>query len=248
MEGSSHRRFPQAWLSLPIVVAAILLGYANSHASLTNDPHHTEAGYFDLNVCQWSDRPVFLMALFASTRFDEVQKVEVFRPDGKPLGKITFAQYESAKDQDGQERRTFKTQLPLPQPAMEGWYSSTITLTNGKQYTARDYVRVQVMPIVTGIAPKNGSENVSLPAALRWKPLPGEVHYRVFIKDAWQDKKVVFKSDLLTEPHLTLPKGVLEPNGSYVWQIHARDAADDPKWGEFNHGSMSAEVALSVKK
>lgn len=242
MDGTRRRRIAPRTLFVVILIA-----YATACVPSRNDddPHYTAAGYFDVFVCHWPDRPPFLIGLFGTTRYDDVAKVEVIRPDGEPLGVIPLTKHETLKDASGEERRTYKS--PLPSRALSnGWYRATITLKNGQQFHARDYVEILTMPIVTGLEPQGDDKQLKDAQTLRWRPIAGDVLYRVNIYDMWQDKTEIYASDLVRESSVRLPPGVLKPGGSYVWRVHARQATADAKWGDFNHGSKSAGAMLSL--
>lgn len=213
-----------------------LSGAVSAKSVAPNDFHHTVFGTFDMHVCNWPERAPFLVAVFATHRAQDIARIEVLRPDGRRLGDIPLARFELRSDQYG-ERQVFKTHLPLEKGAATGWYRARLHARDGGVIEARDYVDIKIMPQVRALQ-RRASE-------LRWQPLAGAAHYRVIVKDPWQDKKIVYKSDLLREPRLQLPLGSLEPNGDYVWQVHARDTARAAKWGEFNHGSLSPEAPLA---
>ena len=237
------------------VVAALLAGVSACVGDRPNpttdvepgrDPHETAAGYFDLHICNWPDRPPFVVALFATADPAKVRRIEVLRPDGRLLGEVRLTTFERRIDEHGHERRAYKTFLPLPKDAPAGWYRARVTLRDGSVLQARDFLQVQILPQAQIVQPANGQDNLARVAELRWRPVPGASHYRVFIKDAWAGEQV-YKSDLLTEPRLRLPPGVLQPNGSYVWRVHARSgASDETKWGEFNHGSLNTEASFAL--
>lgn len=210
-----------------------------------NDPHYTDVGFFDLHICNWPDRAPFFVALFSTAHYRDLAKIEVIQPDGKPLGLVDLKRYEVLQDEMGRERRAFKTQLTLPRTARDGWYSARVTLKNGEQHAARDYVNIKVLPQARVISPANGKDATAV-TELRWEPVAGATHYRVFIRDVWQDKKLIYKSDLLTVPRLRLAPGLLQANGSYVWSVHARSGDDSAKWGEFNHGSLNPEASFAI--
>lgn len=243
MEGSTCRRLAPRLL-LVVVVTVQVAAYAR--AGNDDDPHYTPAGYFDLFVCHWPDRPPFLIGLFSTTRYADIAKVEITRPDGRRLGEMALTQPKIANDADGKEKHIFKTRFPPVADAADGWYQAAITLTSGQRYIARDYVAIRTMPIVTGLEPRGDNVGLSAAQTLRWRPLAGDVLYRVSIYDLWQDKTEIYASDLLRAPSLTLPDGVLKPGGAYVWRVHARQATTDAKWGDFNHGSKSAEAMLAI--
>ncbi|MDH5546072.1 MAG: hypothetical protein OEZ43_10790 [Gammaproteobacteria bacterium] len=62
----------------------------------------------------------------------------------------------------------------------------------------------------------------------------------------WDGEKVIYTSQLLAQPSLTLPPGLLTPGGYYNWRIHARDRNEDVYYGDFNHGSLSEPFEFTV--
>lgn len=210
------------------------------------DPHYTPAGFFDTHVCNWPERPLFLMALFSTPRFDEVAKIAVFAPDGKHVGDLDLTQFRSFKTKTGQAKRAFIAQFDLPKTAVDGWYRAEINLKDGSRTEARDYVIHQMMGQPTGNQPAPGSSNVPASTELRWDPIPGARFYEVFVKDVWVGNES-FNSGLLTEPHFVPPKGLLQPGGEYMWRIHARDSDGNVLLGDFNHGSLGPEMSFTVR-
>lgn len=231
---------------LPVAMGATLTACASDNTVAdARDPHETPAGYFDLHICNWPDRPPFVVALFVAADSNNLRRVEVLRPDGRPLGEVNLTKYERRVDENGRELRAYKTFLPLPKDAPAGWYSARVSLRDGRAQQARDYVQVQILPQAKIVQPANGQDNLAGNAELRWQPVPGATHYRVFIKDAWAGQQI-FKSDLLTQPRLRVPRGVLQPNGSYAWRVHARSGGPEATWGEFNHGSLNSEATFAL--
>lgn len=226
-----------AIFALSLFACLSLSGAVSAEAAAPNDFHDTAFGTFDMHVCNWPERAPFLVAVFATHRPQDVARIEVLRPDGRPLGDIRLERFELRAHPNHGERRVFKTHLPLEKGAVTGWYRARVHAHDGRVVEARDYVDIKIMPQVRALQRRTSE--------LRWQPLPGATHYRVIVKDPWQDKKVVYKSDLLREPRLQLPLDSLEPNGDYIWQVHARDTARAVKWGEFNHGSLSPEAPLA---
>ena len=68
----------------------------------------------------------------------------------------------------------------------------------------------------------------------------------MFIRDQWNDDKLIYTSKLLTKAELQLPPGLIEDGGYYSWLVHARDINEDITLGDFNSGSLSAPVTFSV--
>jgi hypothetical protein len=84
------------------------------YAEHEGDPHYTPAGFFDAHVCNWPEKPRFLMALFSTPRYDEIVKVAVFAPDGVHVGNLDLTRFRAFKTQSGQAKRAFIAHLDLP--------------------------------------------------------------------------------------------------------------------------------------
>ena len=210
------------------------------------DPHYNAAGFFDIHVCNWPDQPIFLMGLFSTQRHDEVAEIRLLAPSGKEVGSFKLERYRRVPLPGGAEKRVFISLFDIPPEREEGWYTVRVQMKDGRMLEARDRVELRTLPIAQGLQPLPAAEDVALPRELRWEPVPGALYYQVFIKDVWDDGKLILSSKLLTEPRLPLPEGLLKAGGSYLWQIHARNLNDDPLWGDFNHGSLTREVQFSV--
>lgn len=210
------------------------------------DPHYTPAGFFDMHVCNWTDRPMFFLAVFSTERFAEVKSVELLRPNGQPLMQMDLRRYRAIKRANKPEKRAFIEQFPLPPDAADGWYSARVVLQSGAQYVARDYIVIHTMPPATGLTPAPGAERIPVPVALSWNPVPGATHYKIFIRDLWDDGKLIHESALLTAPRFDLPPGLIKPGGVYSWRVHARDVDGNVLLGDFNHGSFTGETEFST--
>lgn len=209
-------------------------------------PHYVEAGFFDIHVCNWPNQEIFLMALFSTTRFAEIERIDVLGPAGEPLGDLDLTRFRLTLKPGEPEKRVFIRNIPVTAGAKDGWYRARVKLRDGRTQEARDYVVVRKLPIATGMKPAANAENIPLPAELSWNPVPGATHYQVFIKDMWDSEKVILTSKLVMEPRLELPKGLVKPGGFYSWRIHARDVNEHELLGDFNHGSLSPEVSFTV--
>jgi hypothetical protein len=208
-------------------------------------PHYVESGFFDIHVCHWPDPGMFLMALFSTTKFADIARIEVLAPDGAPLGDLDMTRFRLGHKPGEPEKRVFIRNIPAAD-AKSGWYRARVTLRDGSTQEARDLVTIRQLPIATGMKPAKGAENIAVPSELSWDPIPGAAFYQVFIKDMWDGEKVILTSALLKEPRLVLPKGLIQPGGIYAWRIHARDVNEHPELGDFNDGSLSAEAGFSV--
>jgi len=236
---------------LTIAVSVLLLVSPVEAAETTSlatnsDPHKNEIGFFDIHVCNWKDRELFFLTLFSSARFKEISKIELFMPDGGKLGEIDTRRYRLIQNKRAPEKRVFITNIDIPANAGNGWYSARVTATNGKVYTAQDYVVIETMQRATGRVPGQDAEDIPMPRELKWNPIPGAKYYQVFIKDMWEGGKLVLTSKILDEPRLELPKGLLKPGGFYTWRVHSRDVNESVILGDFNHGSLTEEYRFTI--
>lgn len=211
------------------------------------DPHRNEAGFFDVHVCNWPGRPLFYMPLLSTTRFDELKKAEVLYPDGKLLGQLNLDQYRTIERKGSPVKRVFIKEFDVPADAKDGWYQLRVTLANGEVFVAGDYVALLALPQATGLKP-GGDAVVPLPDTLSWDPVKGAAYYQVYVRDLWNDGKMIHTSELLTQPQLKLPSGLLEKGGMYSWSVHARDVNEHPVLGDFNHGSISPPATFEVER
>lgn len=230
-------------LTLTLLVGVLL---ANSAFASESDPHYTDAGFFDTHVCNWPEKPRFLMALFSTPRFDDVARVAVFSPDGKHVGDLDLTRFRSFKTKSGQAKRAFITQFDLPGKAIDGWYRAEVKLKDGSRIEARDYVIDHFMAQPTGTQPAPDAKDVQATTELRWDPIPGAKYYIVYLRDVWAGTDAS-ESGLLTEPRFVPSPGALQSGGEYVWRIHARDSDGNVLLGDFNHGSLSPEMSFTVK-
>jgi len=210
------------------------------------DKHYNKIGFFDVHVCNWPNQPLFLMPLISTAFYDDIEKVDVFYPDGRQLAALDLSRFRTIEAKDAPKKQVFINQIGMPDDAVEGWYSAVITLKNGETYTASDYVVLSKLGRASGQNPAHEQTLGSLPEKLTWDPVPGANYYQVFIRDQWEDNKLIYTSKLLSAPELVLPPGLIEDGGYYSWLIHARDINEDIKLGDFNSGSMSTPVSFSV--
>ena len=210
-----------------------------------NNPHFTEVGFFDIHVCNWPERPLFFLILFSSYEFKNISKIEIFTPRGLPIGEMDLNKFQLKQKKGKPDKKVFINHFEIPQQAVDGWYSATVTMKNGKQYRAEDFVVLRKMQRASNIVPADGAENVKLPVKLTWDPIPGAKFYKVYIRDNWEDVSV-FESELLTKPELVLSRGTLAAGGYYSWRIHARDENENVLLGDFNHGSLTSPMTFTV--
>lgn len=231
-----------AWL-----LALCLHATGISLAAEPGDRHYNMAGFFDIHVCNWPGRPLFFMPLFSTAGYDDIQQIEVFYPDNRLLTRLDLTSYRTIRNKDRPDKRAFIKQLDIPADAPDGWYAASITLHNGQVHRARDYVIISELARASGQIPGDQQELPAPPEKLRWQAVPGAAFYQIFIRDQWDNNKLLYTSTLLTEPELVLPEKLIEPGGLYSWVVHARDTNEDLMLGDFNHGSMSKPVSFSVR-
>ena len=241
---------PGIAMALPFSILAALFSFtaasAQPNQAQINDPHHSPAGFFDIHVCNWPDRPLFFMSLFSTSQYNDIARIEVYTPGGRKLTDIGMKSFRLVKRKNKPEKRVFITQTPSGDQAEQGWYKARVSMKNGDVFEAADYVVVETMARAGEISPADGGE-VPVPKQLSWKPLKGAKYYQVFIKDLWADEKVILASKLLTEAKIVLPAGLIKPEGWYSWRIHARDVNEHILLGDFNHGSLSKEWQFTTR-
>ncbi|KAF0167045.1 MAG: hypothetical protein FD157_207 [Rhodocyclaceae bacterium] len=234
---SMHRMFPAG-------LAACVMSL--SFAAPAADPHHTEVGFFDIHVCNWPDQPVFLMALFSTTKFKDIARIDLTAPDGTGLGSLDLGRYRPGEEADKTEKRVLMTHYPVPEKNPDGWYRARITMKNGKTFDAQDHVVQRVLPFAGGHQPPDQAEGVPMPGELRWDPVPGASFYQVYVRDEWESERYLLTSKIIKDNFLKIPLDLFKRGGSYTWRVHARDINGDPEWGDFNHGSLAREVRFSI--
>jgi len=245
MRDLSGRRWTRIALLAVAVCGPV---YGQDKPGSEKDPHYTTAGFFDIHVCNWPDRPPFYLSLFSTTRYADVRQVEVHYPDGHVLTRIDLDRYRTLHPKGKPEKHVFMKKMAIPPGAPDGWYVADITLSNGDRLSARDYVHIALLPRPHGMQPPDGSEDIAMPRALTWNRVEGAGYYEVFIRDLWDDNRLIYTSKLLNEPRLELPAGLIRPGGLYSWLVHARDIDRDIRLGDFNRGSMSRPVTFSVRQ
>lgn len=241
-----NNRAAHYFVSIFLVALLYQAGINTAHADPEEDTHYNDVGFFDIHVCNWPDRKLFFMPLFSTTRYNDVQKIDVYDPDGQLLTQMDLNRFRVIKLENNKEKHAFIKQLDVPPASKDGIYSVRITLSDGIVRTASDYVKISTLGRVSGHRPGNNEELDTPPRELRWEPVAEAGFYQVFIRDEWNDGQLIHTSKLLPEPLLPLPAGLIKRGGMYSWIVHARDVNEDRLLGDFNHGSMSKAAVFSV--
>lgn len=186
------------------------------------------------------------MALYRTAHFNDIESVIIYDPGGHAIGQLDPARYKTHKRKNKPVQRVLIAEIPLSDDHQDGWFLAEIHLKNGERHTARDLVKHRLIQHVSGNYPEPGAEDIPLPKLLHWHDVDGALWYKVFIRDMWNDEKLIYTSRLLPFPEHALPDGVLEPGGYYSWKVHARDVMNDIELGEFNSGSQSRWIEFSV--
>lgn len=232
-----------------VLIAA--LGSSLAYADKSKDQHYTDAGFFDIHVCNWPDRPPFYLALLSTERFSEVDSVRIEDVDGEHVGDIGFDVVRKIRRRNKPEKRVFISHFPVPDGVRDGWFEAEIVLQNGERYKAKDYVTHQLLGRAQGHAPGGGVELEDVPTRLSWDAIDGAGYYQVFIRDKWQADKLIHSSKLIKTNYYGvsegLPEGLLQAGGYYAWKVHARDVNEDIKLGDFNLGSQSEWVEFMIQ-
>lgn len=257
IRNNSPRIFQTAYKEIFSIVAATIMVFLSTPVTAnetptkpdvplhSNDPHYTEVGFFDIHVCNWPDRELFLMPLFSTTHYREITDIKIQRPDGKILTSLDLKKFKLLKPKNKPEKHVFMSQIDVPENAVDGWYSATIILADGTQVIAKDYLIISRLSRASNMNPPNGAEQIPIPNKLTWSGDENS-YYQVFIRDVWNDSKLIYSSKLLSKPEVTLPNGLLQPDGLYSWQVHSRDVNEDILLGDFNKGSMSSIATFST--
>lgn len=210
------------------------------------DPHYTSAGFFDIHVCNWPKRPLFFLTLFSTVKYKSIASIDIYTPDNKKLGSLSFNKFRLVKTKDKKDKKVFLKQLEIPKDAGNGWYTAKVKLLNGKIIIAKDYVIIDSLARASGTTPVADANNIKLPEKLSWEKINGAKYYKVFIFDHWAGGEKILESKLLTKPFLKLPKGLLEKGGIYSWRIHSRGVNEHVQLGDFNIGSLTEKMKFSI--
>jgi len=239
-----------SWLTWALPAATAVLGClglsalaappAPEPATLADDPHYNAAGFFDVHVCNWPEKPPFFFVLFSSETYQRIAGVTVLAPDGSTLAELDPERYRELKRAGKPDKRVLVTHVPVTGAARDGWYEARVRLKDGTTLHARDYVIVALMPQARGLQPAAGA-TVGTAVELRWDKVPGATHHMVYVRDLWDDRRVVYSSKPAPGNSVKIPPGVLRPDGWYAWRVHSRDVNGHVILGDFNHGSLSPE-------
>jgi len=211
------------------------------------DVHYTDAGFFDIHLCNWPDRAPFFKVLFSTFVPEDVKVITVRFPNGTQMISMTLEHYIEFT-RDGRRKRVFLEEVDAPTQVPDGWYKAEILLNDGRIVSSADKIDTTkgLLPIAQDPEPADGADAIPLPLELSWTAVPGASHYQVSIRDL-VERRLVYRSDLTSATHITVPDGKLEAGGWYQWLIHARDVNGDPELGDFNLGSQTSYFSFELK-
>lgn len=212
---------------------------------LHKDPHRNELGFFDMHICNWADRPLFFKSLFSTTKFNDIEVMTVYSPDGEKVTELDMSKFIHLKRKGKPEKKVFLTDSDLPADSKAGWYTIKVKTKDGKEYSAKDYVVMNRLSRASVLSPADEAEDIEIPKELKWKPVPGATHYKVFMRDGYETTQIL-NSKLLKEPRIKLKPGLLKPGGYYLWKVHARDVNENIILGDFNSGSVNKWMEFTV--
>jgi len=229
-----------------LVALGVSTGTAVADLTVPHDPHYSAVGFFDIHICNWPERPPFVMLLFSTTEFAKINQIDVTDPAGRTFHVFNRTRFRLIRQKGKPEKRVFINEIDLPEQMVDGWYHARITMQDGTVHTAADFVIVRKLAWTQIVAPPANAKDLRLPLTLRWRPVPGAQYYRVFVRDLWDDQKIVYESKPLTKTELRVPDGKLLPGGLYRWRVHARDVNEHELLGDFNHGSQNEPVEFAI--
>ncbi len=232
-----------------LLMAMVFISSSNvyaGNAAHPKDTHYTASGFFDIHLCNWPDRPPFYMALYSTKQFKQIRSVELINAKGKKFAVLDLSKFRVIKANSKSEKRVFINQVAQPKGFSDGWFSARITLADGSVHVAKDFVEHGLMNIANNLQPSHRQQISDLPKTLKWPAVKGAAYYQVFIKDKWDEDKLILSSKMLDAPEVVLPKDLLEYGGFYSWRVHARDVNGDVKLGDFNLGSLSSWQEFTI--
>ena len=228
-------------------LGVLLLSFTtrDANSSEPGDSHYSSAGFFDIHVCNWPNRPLFFMALFSTYDFNDISNIQLFSPSDKIIGEFNLKKYRLVKDKKKKEKRVFIKQFEIPKNSKNGWYYTKVNLKNGTTIIPKDYVIIDKLEIPEVSTPNINKELTFIPKSFVLKKSMGAKFYQAFIRDTW-DSKLIYKSKLLNKPEIPIPNNLLKKGGLYSIQIHARDTNEHQLLGDFNHGSLTKKIEFSI--
>ena len=105
-----------------------------------------------------------------------------------------------------------------------GSYTFMITDKFGRTDTViKDFTYDPTIPKVTsGMTPYGGTYVGTTTPTLSWDPVPGDVYYRVDVKD-YDYKAIWYISPTSQVTSVTVPEGYLRPDMPYIWYVRVYD-------------------------
>ncbi len=223
--------------------------FSNNQAS--KDLHKDALGFFDIHYCNWPDRKPFLMLVYATHNYKNIDSIKVFTPEDTELVVIKKNTYRylpsrTVKGKKIPDKKVFITQIPVTDNFTNGAYTAITTTVNGQKHQYNDEVNMDYIVASARMnVPIDKATDISLTPTLKWEPVANAKHYQIFVKDNWTGKNV-YTSKTLNQTQFTLPKEILKTDGWYAWKVHAKDMDETIKYGDFNAGSLSETLTFTT--
>ena len=240
------------YLTISTVFLCTLLPQpAFSNNQTPKDLHKDELGFFDIHYCNWPDRNPFLMLVYATHHYNNLDSIKVLTPEGIELGEISQNTYrylpaKTVKGKNIPDKKVFITQIPFTKSMTKGTFTAVATTHSGQKHQYKDDVDMDyIIASATINYPADKAVDIALTPTLKWESVDHAQYYQVFIKDNWTGKNV-YSSKTLDQTQLTLPKEILKKDGWYAWKVHAKDMDETIKYGDFNAGSLSKTITFTT--
>ncbi len=234
-----------------VLVCTLPSQQAFASNQIHKDWHKDELGFFDIHYCNWPDRTPFLMLVYATHHYNNLDSIKVLTPEDSELGEINQNTYRylAAKTVNGKniaDKKVFITQIPFTKNLTKGTFKAVVTTHSGQIHQYKDEVNVDYIIASAKINyPVDKATEITLTPTLKWQPVDQAKYYQIFIKDNWTGEKV-YASKTLNQTQFTLPKEILKKDGWYAWKVHAKDMDETIQYGDFNAGSLSETITFTT--
>ncbi len=243
------------YLSIISILSILLCTFPSQQAFSNNqihkDWHKDELGFFDIHYCNWPDQKPFLMLVYATHHYKNLDSIKVLTPEGRKLGEINKSTYrylpaKTVKGENIPDKKVFITHIPFTKNMTKGTFTAVVTTNSGQRHQYKDEVNMDYIVATAKINyPADKATDIPLAPTLKWDTVENAKYYQFFIKDNWSGENV-YASKTLNQTQFTLPKDILKKDGWYAWKVHAKDMDETIKYGDFNAGSLSETITFTT--